>query len=358
VWIRQQYGGSRAKQRGYILVMFTLSLFVLLGVCGLAIDAGRMYMVKSESQSFTDAAALNAMVTLAGNPSAFTAAGTAASGTNKKWQFGYNSFTGVTTTFGTSATDTFIASPPAAGKQASDYKYVLVKASVNVPMYLLGAAIAHNSATVAAQAMAGEILTTGLPGGEFPFSPYSRKGNSPEDATDPYGFKVGNSYTLRWEPPGDKTSCGTDSGNVGGNGSFRGYCCTGSNNVPGIRDVLAGGGTVTVNVGDDFGPLEVPGQKATISIQDWVNSDSDKTSPDYATYKAHGNGNGVRIVTVVVNDLMNTGKVVGFATFFLYTADQYGGKNMCGEYIGFSVQGAPVSPPGSGSGVYHLKLVQ
>jgi hypothetical protein len=70
--------------------MFTLSLFLLLGVCGLAIDVGRMYMVKSETQSFTDAAALNAMVTLAGNQSGFTAAGTAASGTNKKWHFGYN----------------------------------------------------------------------------------------------------------------------------------------------------------------------------------------------------------------------------------------------------------------------------
>src|SRR5262249_21131452 len=145
---------------------------------------------------------------------------------------------------------------------------------------------------------------------------------------------------------------------VGQNGSFRGYCCTGAQSVPSIRDVLAGGGTVPVSVGDDFSQYEVNGQKNSVSIQDWVHMDTDTVSADYAAYRTRGTGNGKRIVTVVVNDLMNTGKVVGFATFFLYTPDQYGDKNYCGEYIGFSARGAPVTPPGSGSGVYHIKLVQ
>jgi Flp pilus assembly protein TadG len=346
-----------AKTRcGYVTLMFTLSLLLLLGVCGLAIDIGRMYVAKSEAQSFADVAALNAVVTLAAAPGAFTSASNAAANTPGKWNFGTTPFTDVVTTFGTSATGTFTATPPAPGNQASDYRFALVTAHVSVPMYLMGAAIRRTSAAIVGQAMTGEQSTTSLPGGEFPFSPYSRKSASPDDPSDPFGFKVGNSYTLRWDPPGDKTSCGTDSGNVGSNGSFRGYCCTGGSSVPSIRDVLAGGGTVPVSVGDAFGPLETPGQKNSISIQDFINYDTDTDSPDYATYRTNTTnpGNGKRIVIVVVNNNQQT--VVGFASFFLYPAAQYGDKNYCAEYIGSVVQGVPLMPPGSGSGVYHLKL--
>jgi uncharacterized membrane protein len=50
--------------------LFALSLFLLLGVCGLAIDIGRMYVAKSEAQSFADVAALNAVAQLAVVPGA------------------------------------------------------------------------------------------------------------------------------------------------------------------------------------------------------------------------------------------------------------------------------------------------
>jgi len=115
---------------------------------------------------------------------------------------------------------------------------------------------------------------------------------------------------------------------------------------------------VPVSVGDAFGPLETPGQKNSISIQDFINYDTDQVSPDYATYHANTTnpGNGKRIVIVPVNNNQQT--VAGFAAFFLYTADQYAGKNYCGEYIGAITQGAPGLPPGSGSGVYHMKLIQ
>ena len=235
--------------------------------------------------------------------------------------FGTQSFTNVTTTFATSAAGPFISSPPAGGNTAADYKYVQVSASVNVPMLLMGAAIGQRWATVAGQATVGEILLTGMTGGEFPFSPYSRKNKSPDDATDPFGFKVGNDYTLRWSPPGDKSSCdgGADeAAGVASNGSFRGYCCTGAQSAVARRDILAGNGngTVPMNVGDDFSQYTVNGQKNSISIQDWVNMDTDTSSADYAAYKSRGAGNLKRVVTVPVNDLNGTGKLVGFATFF------------------------------------------
>jgi uncharacterized membrane protein len=117
--------------------MFSLSLLVLLGVCGLAIDIGRMYVAKSEAQSM-DVAAMNAVATLATNPGAFTPAISAAALTPKKWSFGNTPFSNVITTFGTSSSDAFIANPPAAGNKAPDYKFARVSVTINVPMYLIG----------------------------------------------------------------------------------------------------------------------------------------------------------------------------------------------------------------------------
>jgi hypothetical protein len=206
--------------------------------------------------------------------------------------------------------------------------------------------------------MAGQELVTSLPGGEFPFAPYSRKNASPDDANDPFGFKIGNKYTLRWEPPGNKSDCGTDQGKVGDNGSFRGYCCTGGQSVPSIRDVLAGGGTVPMNVGDSFGQYEVNGQKNSIDIDDFVELDTDKTSATYSAYRSNTTnpGNGKRIVVVAVHNNQQT--VVGFSAFFLGPLGQNNGKSVCGEYIGSTVKGVQGMPPGSGSGYYRMRLYQ
>ena len=54
--ITQAYSNSR----GYILVALTLGMVFLLGMAGLAIDVGRMYITKSEAQSFADSAAFSA----------------------------------------------------------------------------------------------------------------------------------------------------------------------------------------------------------------------------------------------------------------------------------------------------------
>ena len=335
--------------------MFTLSLFFLLGVCGLAIDIGRMYITKSEAQSFVDAAALNAAVSLASKPGVFTAATGAAANTAKQWGFGNNTFTNVVTTFGTSPTDpNFTATPPYGLYQASDYTFAQVTARVDLPLYLMRAVVRSNTSSIAASAMSGQMAVTSVLGGEFPFSPYSRKTHNPDNSSNPYGYKIGNWYTMRWSPPGNQTNCGTDMGNVGQNGSFRGYCCTGSSSAVSVRDVLAGGGTVPLNVGDAL-PIP-PGQKNTIDITSFIDEDTDTTSATYAAYVANGKGNGKRLIVMAVNEGATT--VVGFAAFFLGPADQYSDKNYCAEYIGSYVQNLPALPSGTGSGVYRLKLFQ
>src|SRR5215471_16995441 len=69
---------SRARQRGAVLVWFALSFLSLIGFIGVAVDVGRMYIVRNEAQSFADAAALAAAAELNGTTSGLTAATTAA----------------------------------------------------------------------------------------------------------------------------------------------------------------------------------------------------------------------------------------------------------------------------------------
>src|SRR6266487_2103197 len=79
--------GARAKsgQRGYILVAVSLGLVFLLGAGGLAIDIGRMYIAKSETQAFVDSAAFAATLQLDDSPGGITQAQTAVSNNPKRW---------------------------------------------------------------------------------------------------------------------------------------------------------------------------------------------------------------------------------------------------------------------------------
>jgi len=350
---RQVVPGHRhIRCRGYLLVAFSISLFFLLGVIGLAVDVGRMYVTKSEAQSFVDAAALNAAVKLAQSPGGFAGATAAAAATPKKWDFGNNAFTNVVTKYGTVPSDTFILNPPASGHTASQYTFAQVTARVSLPLYLIGVLVSSNTSSIAASAVAGGQAITGFAGGEFPFSPVTRSPR-PDDATDPFGYHVGNQYTLRWAPP-NKTSCGTDKSSDRGSAGnqWRGYCCVTGNNVPDIlRALMLGEGTVPLKVGD---PLpDPPGQKNSVDVEAYIRKDSDPNSGTYSAYKSLGLGNGKRVVIVPVN--VNAATVVGFAAFFLPTPTGAADKNICGTYLGRLTQGAGL-PPASGSGVYRLKL--
>ena len=42
------------RQRGSIMLTTAVSLFVILGMLGLSIDLGRVYIAKSEAQAFAD----------------------------------------------------------------------------------------------------------------------------------------------------------------------------------------------------------------------------------------------------------------------------------------------------------------
>src|ERR1700731_1184828 len=86
---------TKSRRRGYILVALSLGVVFLLGMAGMAIDIGRMYITKSEAQSFADTAAFAAALELDGTAAGVTRAQTAVANNPKKWQFQNDSFTGV-----------------------------------------------------------------------------------------------------------------------------------------------------------------------------------------------------------------------------------------------------------------------
>lgn len=354
--------GLNSKNRGYILVALSLGLIFLLGMAGMAIDIGRMYITKSEAQSFADTASFAAALELDGTAAGITRAQTAVANNPKKWEFQNDSFTNVQISFGTASTGPFITAPPS---PPAGYYFARVQTTVNLPMYLIGPLAGQNS-NIAAAAVAGRALTTGTNGGEFPFSPYTRSA-SPDNAADPFGYKVGNSYTIRWGAPGNRTTCGTDATqpNLSTNGFIRGYCCV-AESAANLRQAIVGGSTDPLTVGSPV-PMDTGAKDTEMSaIAMRVEEDTDTTSADYAAYLANGTGNGERVVYVAVNSGAPSYTNLGFAGFFLYADSAYtglkGNDTACAEYIGTYVQGAAgQSVPGlaaGGSGSYHIRLYQ
>jgi uncharacterized membrane protein len=96
----------QSAQRGFVLIATSIAITLLLGVAGLAIDIGRMYVIRAELQSFTDAAALKAALALdgtaAGHDRARNGAAQLAQGPHAmRWDMGSQSITNVVTTFST-----------------------------------------------------------------------------------------------------------------------------------------------------------------------------------------------------------------------------------------------------------------
>ena len=348
---------ARHSQEGYVLVATSLALVFLLGVSGLAIDVGRMYITKKEAQAYVDSASLSAAMQLDGTSGGIARATTAGSSGSGKWQFGNQSFTNVTTSFGTALAGPFTTSPP---NPPTGYNYVQVAVSVNLPMYLIRL-LSGPTATIGASAVSSATSLTTLPSGVFPFSPYTRSA-SPDNAADPFGFQVGNDYTLRWGAPGNRTTCGTDatSPNLSSNGSIRGYCCV-FNSAASLRQSIVSAKTDSVTIGQGITMDKGAKNTEMSAIGDRVSIDSDTASANYAAYVAAGMGNGARIVVVPVNGGAPNYLAVGFAAFFLLTSNYYSGlkgnDSACAEYIGAWTEGVR-NPPGSGSGGYHIRLLK
>lgn len=378
----------RGARSGYILIAFTFGLAFLFGMVGLATDVGTMYTAKNEAQSFADSAAMSAAMELNGTPAGIASAIAAVSSTSKGWLFGTRPFADVTTTFGTSPDGAFL---PAAAvpNPPTGYIFARVETVVDVPLYLLPLVVGRTSSAVRASAVAGRYVDTSYIEGLFPFSPFTHNidGGTPGcplgDPGDPFGFKVGERYTLRWGPGAIdpmktqdlKKACSGDKCSrvlmlAKDMPAARGYIML--NAAVGIRESIvsdAGYYANLLSIGvslNDFQQGVPPGTKQTEmdAIADRVAQDTDSVSKEYGPtaslytsssykYKADNNqwpyGNGRRLVIVPINGgNTNNYTITGFARFFLdgnesdYRKLLGGDDPACAEYIG------PVAYSGSG----------
>jgi len=329
----------------------------LLGMVGLAVDVGRLYVAKSELQAFVDSAATAACYELNGtapgiiNARSVATTGPGSGATLNRWDFATKTPASVQTAFSQTFNGAYEASPGS----GTGYRFIRVIASGQVPLYFIRILPGVSSPrTVSATAIAGQGAQGSIGEGVEPFSPDAHNNLDPN-----FGFTVGQQYTLRWPPPGqrDKNYCLGDKGFLpGGGSSDRGYIDVGQGNGnSALHDAIVNNNynlPEPLTVGSYI--VMVQGNKSVPdAIDERFNQDSDKTAATYSAY--HGNGR--RIFVVPVNDKGNPAKVIGFASFFV-PPNSCGNKNntpCCGEYLGSALKFSSHKSAG-GPGLYEVRL--
>jgi Flp pilus assembly protein TadG len=351
------------RRRGFILIATAISAIVLLALAGIVIDVGRMYVARSETQAYTDAASIAAALELDGTTAGVTRAVAAAGAVRARWSLDAMAFPAPAVDFATSLAGPWVASP----SPAPMYTHARVRSTVGVPMYLLPVLVSQRTGTVKGSSVGAQVPKSTFTSGVFPFSPFAHSSAPPN-----YGLIPGQDYTLRWANSpkltgnnvcaGDRTQQMIDIATAQG-GSERGFIeeTSAANIRATIEDDFQ---TVTRIVGDTVALTGGAKQTELTSLQNRINQDSDTSSFSYTDYVANGGGNGRRIILAPINDggtpPGTNNRIVTFGAFFLHRTTDYptgGGQTWCAEYIGAWVQGS--SHQGAGApGAYVVRLVQ
>ncbi len=370
------------RQRGFVLVTMALTTAAVLGVVGLAVDIGRMFIAKNEIQVYCDSAAITAAVALDGTSNGISLAKNAVSASPNNWNFGTSSVSKPTMTFAMSSSGPWVASP----NPPTGYSYARVTASVSVPLYFLALVTGQFTSTVTATAAAGQLPITSLGRGLAPYTAVSTNTSGPG-----FGFAVGNSYTIHWPTYNDnRKSCGPDDplkcfnsdpcpddssasmmAVVNNWGSqYHGYWGSNSNAV--IKsEVLDGIQTAPITIGTNLDPLLTSGNKQSEAgvLDDRVNQDSNTTDNTVAAYLASANHNGRRLLPVAIADPVDPThtNVIGFGQFLLlsngsssnyYEKNTNGNSPYCAIYAGPYNLGSAGTGTGGSTGASTARLVQ
>jgi Flp pilus assembly protein TadG len=389
-------------RRGFVLVMMGLTAFALFGITGLAVDIGRMYIAKNEAQTFADAGAMIAGLSINGTASGIMTTAQLLAADSNRYNIGNSSFAdgNVVLRYSTTQNGPWVTPGSAIGAPGN-IKFAQVTATAAVPLYFLPVLIAQTAASVPAVAVSSQInilataATHGIGTGLFPFAPVA---SAPADATGNYGYAVGSYYTLEWGTQTDSTnqcqdgvvSSDSDAMKTAADNfpnQYHGYfdgAPGNSSSVPPYQPAtISGNSNITnqiindweaapMNIGD-VAPL-IGGERrvdVTGDMQTRIAQDSDPNAATYASYT----GNGRRVITVPVvcegpctyysNGQTITSShadtVIGYAGFFLNNNfPSKATQGYCAEYIGSVVQGNAAGQgnnPG-GPGVFHVRLVQ
>ena len=150
---------SRSRRSGFVLVTMTAGALTMTGMLGMAFDIGRMYIAKSELQSFADAAALAAALRLDGQSTGITRARNEVSTMRSayRWNLGGSQLAAgnVTLEFAQSINN----GPPVNWSSnpgtATNYSFARITVHGNLPIYFMAAVRGATHSDIGASATAG-----------------------------------------------------------------------------------------------------------------------------------------------------------------------------------------------------------
>ena len=372
---------NSARPRGFVLVTMALTAAGIIGVAGLAVDVGRIFVIRNELQVYSDAAALAASQALDGTSAGMARAVAAALANGNRWNFGTTDVSNAAVAFGTTSTGPWVPSPanPAA------YSFAKVTASASVPLYFLPCITGQSSFTVSTVAVAAQIAVPALTRGVSPYTAVSTNTTGPA-----FGFVAGNSYSIHWPTfNGNRSKCDQDPlkcfnsdpcaddppasllavvNNWGSN--FHGYWGDNSNAAIAAA-VLDGTQIAPLSIGDNIDPLLSSGDKQSEAgyLDQRANQDTDTLDGTPATYLASTSHNGRRLLPVAVVDPVDPShtNVIGFGVFLLltngtpsnyYKKNTNGNSPYCALYVGPYHIGSAGAGTGSATGATTSQIVQ
>ncbi|MBI1788807.1 MAG: hypothetical protein HYR60_14810 [Acidobacteria bacterium] len=352
--------GSKSEQ-GFVLVATAVCVIAVVGMIGLAIDLGRVYIAKNEAHTYSDLTALAAAQQLDGTQAGLTRARSAVANSPMRWNMNTQSFQGTTVEFSND-----LAGWSANPASPAGVRYVRVTADVrNIGLFFMPA-IGPTAGRVVAQSVAGQQPLSAFPPGGPGVMPFAPLAHDPADPN--FGFAPGDVITLRWpsSTQGNKQFCPADNApqwiaqSTLGGGDERGYIQDTSSSA--IRAAIEDDHidyTVTLGL-----PVTMTGgvkQTQADSLEHRAAQDTNTGATTYAQYQQTP-GNGRRIGLVPIVDANNNFIVIGFASVFIYTNyNQGGNKSLCAEYIGpYHLEGSGNTGGGggTGAGVYEVRLIQ
>jgi Flp pilus assembly protein TadG len=379
--LKLQISRLKRNQRGFVLVTMAASSIALMGVLGLSVDLGRMFIAKNETQAFCDAAALGAALTLDGTTAGITRAQAVLTGSTNTWNLNSSSVSSPAVAFGTTSAGPWVASP----NPATGYMYARVIASAPVQLFFLPVVVSQTTQTVSSSAIAGQVAITSVPRGLAPYTGVAQNSTGPN-----FGLTVGQSYDIQWpqfnntrsgcspttpdrcfnSPPcaGDTLAIQQLVVTNWGSGNS-GYWGASSNSIiqQEILDLIQ---LQPVAVGTNIFPVLTNGQKQSQAgyLDDRASQDTnhtDNTVPGYMN--AIHNGRRLIPMPIVLPQSTTNTTVVGYGQFLLlsngspsnyYARTTNGNDPFCALYAGPYTIGSDSTGAGGSTGASRVKLVE
>ncbi|MEO8049568.1 MAG: pilus assembly protein TadG-related protein [Acidobacteriota bacterium] len=375
-------GRRHGRERGFVLITMAVAAIALIGVLGLAVDLGHMFISKNETQAYCDSAALAAALALDGTTFGIANAKSAVTNSTNSWNFGTTSVSSPIVTFATTINGPWQSNP----SPATGYSFARVNATVPTQLYFIPVLVAQTLANVNSVATAAQVALTSIPIGLAPYTAVSTVPAPPN-----FGLIVGNSYDIHWpqfnshrsgctpttpdscfnSPPCPGDTAASKTAVVSNWGSSNsGFWGSNSNSVI-KQQVLNLIQVQELAVGDNIEPVLTNGTKASEAkiLDQRVSQDVNTTDNTVSGYLASAH-NGQRLLAVpIVNPVSsNSTTVMGYGVFLLLangpgTSDYYksntnGNEPYCAIYAGTYNIGSTGPGVGGASGGSRVKLVQ